>query len=347
MKKEKRVKRKRRNYAVTVFPGDGIGPEVMAATVKVLEATGVHFVWDFHDLGEFRADETTDHEEWCLAHEAKKSLARTRLGLKGPTRTPSVEGHRSLNVALRKMFDLYVNVRPVKTMPSIKTRFMDLIIDMVIFRENLEDLYVGEEYPCEGGYIAISRFTERECHRVAQYAFAYAEKHGRKKVTVVHKANILKMTHGLFLRTAQEVAKEYPDFICDDILGDNLMTQVICDPDKFDCMLLPNFLGDLASDLGAGMIGKLGFAPGANIGPDCAVFEAVHGTALDIAGKNIANPTALILSGAMLLEHVGEKVVAGKVRNAVSRILEEGTLISPDGRVTSTTAFADAVVKNL
>ena len=333
---------------VTVLPGDGIGPEVMKSTIRVLEAVQAPFAWDVQRLGEIVEDETTNWEaELRVSYAARKSITNNKLALKGPTATPLGTGHRSLNVELRKMFALYANIRPVKTMPGVKTRFSDLPIDLVIFRENLEDFYIGEERGSQESATATSRMTWDGSARIAQCAFEYAKKHKRRKVTVVHKANILKKTHGLFLGAAKDVAGYYPGVECEDLIADNFMMQMVRNPERFDCILAPNFLGDLISDLAAGLIGGLGFAPGANIGEQVSVFEAVHGTAPDIAGKGIANPTAMILSGAMILEHTGYADQAGRIRHAIDAVLLEGRSVTGDVSRTnpvSTEVFTEAVV---
>lgn len=329
-------------HHITLLPGDGIGPEVMTATVQVLKATGVSFNFDIHSFGESTGGK--------LPQSVINSIEANRVALKGPTATPTGEGHRSLNVQLRERFELYANVRPVHTVPGVRTRFSDTPVDLVIFRENLEDLYVGRETVFEGGASALAVITREHSERIARYAFEYAKQHGRRKVTVVHKANILKETHGLFLRTAQVVAKEYPSIECNDFIADNCFMQLVTRPERFDCLLLPNFLGDLASDICAGLVGGLGFAPGANIGNEYAIFEAVHGTAPDIAGKGIANPTSLILSAAMLLDHLGEVEAAARVRVAVYGVLEEGVTVTADvnpAAASSTWQFAEAVASRV
>lgn len=327
-------------HRVTLLPGDGIGPEVMDAAVKILEATGVPFSWEPFDFGAAGG----------LSPAIIKSIRTNRVALKGPTATPIGEGRRSLNVQLREEFDLYANVRPIASVPGVKTRFSDVPIDLVIFRENLEDFYVGQETETPEGARAAAVFTKAECERIARFAFEYAMRHGRRKVTIVHKANILKLGHGLFLNTARAVAEGYPRIECNDLIADNCLMQLVMRPERFDCLLMPNFLGDLASDVCAGLIGGLGFAPGANIGDEYAIFEAVHGTAPDIAGKGIANPTSLILSAAMLLEHIGREDAAERVRSAVYAVLKEGVTVTADvnaGSASSTQQFADAVVARM
>jgi isocitrate dehydrogenase (NAD+) len=300
-------------------------------------------MWYHHAIGESAAR----LEPPGLPEETLVSIRDTKVAIKGPTATPLGGGHRSINVRLREKFRLRSNVRPIRTMPGVKTRFSDVSIDLVIFRENLEDLYVGDEHKIHGGVQAISRITVAGSRAIAESAFAYARAHGRKRVTIVHKANILKESHGLFLRQCQGVAKDYPEIACDDIIADNCMMQLVRNPERFDVLVATNLIGDLLSDLCAGLIGGLGFAPGANIGNGFAIFEAVHGTAPDIVGKGIANPIALILSGAMMLDHIGESSAARRVRGAVDRVLAEDNLVTPDGRVVSSEAIAQAVIKKL
>jgi isocitrate dehydrogenase (NAD+) len=316
-----RVGRNAMTYTITLMPGDGIGPEVTRAAVTVLEAAGVPICWDEQAL----VPDSHGGFPEGVAH----SLRANRLGLKGPTAT---EGHRSLNVGLREALGLYANVRPVVSMPGVHTRFDNAPIDILLFRENQEDLYIGEEVVRDGGdtVLGISRFTRAGCERFARFAFTYAKMHGRRRMTIVHKANILKLTHGLFLKTAREIAEEFPEIECDALIADNCLMQLVMRPERFDCLLLPNFIGDLASDLCAGLVGGLGFAAGINIGDGIAVAEAVHGTAPDIAGKNIANPSSLILSGALLLDYMEESKAADAVRFAVEDTLCVGKYVTAD-----------------
>ncbi len=313
-------------HKVTVMPGDGIGREVMDATLKVLEATGVPFTWDMQYIGE--AANRLNLPE--LPDLTLRSILRNRVAIKGPTGTPVGKGHRSINVRLREQFDLMLNVRPVRSMP-IKNRFSDVKIDMLILRMNLGDLYGGKEHEVPGGYEATAPFLFDDCTRFARMAFSYAKARGRKKVVIGHKGNISQKTHGLvFLETAKEVAKQFPEIEVSDLIADNLGMQIVMRPERFDCILLPNFLGDLLSDVAAGTVGGLGFAAGANISETHAIIEAVHGTAPDIAGKGIANPSALILSGAMMLDHLGERAAAEKVRKAVNDVLKRGMHVTKD-----------------
>ena len=332
---------------VTVIPGDGIGPEVVSAALRVVDALGLPILWE-RRLAGLSAESA---EGSLLPQGTIDSIVRNRVAVKGPTATPVGGGHRSVNVELRKRLDLFANIRPVHTMPGITTLFSS--VDVVVVRENVEDLYIGEERFLDEGHTAaeaISRITLAGSRRIAKCAFEYCRRNGRRKVTVVHKGNILKFTHGLFLSAAEEVARAYPEIECDNLIADNFMMQLVRNPKRFDCLLLPNFLGDLVSDLCAGLVGGLGFAPGANIGDDCAVFEAVHGIAADIAGKGIANPTAMILSLVLMLEHLGEPKVAARVKIAVMSALSEGVSVTADVnpvRHVSTEAFADAVIAKL
>jgi isocitrate dehydrogenase (NAD+) len=317
------------SYTVTLIPGDGIGPEVAAAAVRVLSATGIAFEWETQMAG------APDH--------VLESIRKNRVALKGPTATPIGTGHRSVNVELRKRLDLYANVRPVETLPGVKSRYDG--VDLIVVRENTEDLYSGLEHVVVPGVVeSIKIITEKASTRIAKYAFEYARTHGRKRVTAVHKANIMKLSDGLFLDCCRAVSKGYPEVQYDEMIVDNTCMQLVLDPTRFDILLLENLYGDIVSDLCAGFIGGLGMAPGANIGEASAVFEAVHGTAPDIAGKNRANPMALILSGAMMLDHLGEHAAADKVRQAVHAVLREGKKLTADlGGTAGTTELAEAI----
>ena len=328
---------------VTLIPGDGIGPEVSAAAVRVLTATGVAFEFETENAGAG----AMGREGVALPPRVLDSIRRNKLALKGPTATPVGTGHRSVNVELRKTLDLYANVRPVRTLPGVKSRYDN--VDLVIFRENTEDLYSGLEHVVVPGVVeSIKIITEKASTRIARYAFAYARSHGRKRVTAVHKANIMKVSDGLFLECCRKVAAEYEDVTYDEMIVDNCCMQLVLDPTRFDSLLLPNLYGDIVSDLCAGFIGGLGMAPGANIGETTAVFEAVHGTAPDIAGKNKANPMALILSSAMLLDHIGETDAAARVRQAVNDVLRAGKKTTGDlGGTAGTTEVAEAIATAL
>jgi isocitrate dehydrogenase (NAD+) len=336
------------SHVVTLIPGDGIGPEITAATRKVLEATGVQFDWDEQVAGMAAVDRSGDP----LPDATVESIRRTRLALKGPLTTPVGTGFRSVNVALRKEFKLYANVRPTKSIAGAG-KFPN--VDLVLVRENVEGLYVGVEHFVPVGddpravAESVAIVTRGGCERIIRYAFEYALRKGRKKVTVIHKANILKMVSGLFLEVGRTVAAEYEGRIAfNDLIIDNAAMQMVLRPEQFDVMVTTNMFGDILSDLAAGLIGGLGLAPGGNIGEHAAVFEAVHGSAPDIAGKNVANPSALILAGAMMLDHLGEVGAGDRVRAAVARVIEQDMVRTRDlGGTASTTEFGDAVVRRI
>jgi isocitrate dehydrogenase (NAD+) len=332
-------------YNVTLIPGDGIGPEITEAAVRVIEATGVQIAWDRVEVS---ADIIRATGE-SIPKAAVESLERTRLGLKGPVTTPIGGGFSSVNVALRKKFNLYANVRPVKTVPGIKTRFSDTPIDLIIFRENTEDLYVGMEQEIVTDVVTSLKVITRSASvKIAQAAFRWAKDHGRKKICAVHKANILKKADGLFLKCCREVAEANPGIPFSDMIVDNASMQMVSRPEQFDMMVMPNLYGDIMSDMAAGLVGGLGVVPGANIGDDCAVFEAVHGSAPDIAGKGVANPTALLMSAVMMLQYLKETDRATKVREAIEKVFLEGKHTTADiGGKASTSEFADAIVRNL
>jgi isocitrate dehydrogenase (NAD+) len=327
----------------TLIPGDGIGPEVAQATVRAVEATGVDLVWRRAELNEaiiLEAGKT-------LPQYLLDSLRETRVGLKGPVTTPVAEGFQSVNVALRKTLDLFANVRPIKTLPGVKTRFSDTAIDMVIFRENTEDLYSGLEHEIVKDVVtSIKVITRTASERIARYAFTYAQENGRKRVVAIHKANIMKLSDGLFIRCCREIAQQFPQIQYKELIVDNASMQLVMRPETFDILLLPNLYGDIVSDLAAGLVGGLGIVPGANMGERHAVFEAVHGSAPDIAGQGKANPTALMLSATMLLVHLGEKAAAHKLRTAVEAVYRVGKFLTGDvGGGASTEEFTDAVIK--
>jgi isocitrate dehydrogenase (NAD+) len=330
-------------YTVTLIPGDGIGAEVMSAAVRVLTATGIAFLFETEQAGAA----TMGKEGLALPPRVLESIRRNKVALKGPTGTPIGTGHRSVNVELRKTLDLYANLRPVQTLPGVKSRYTD--VDLIVVRENTEDLYSGLEHVVVPGVVeSIKIITEKASTNIARFAFAYARTHGRKRITSVHKANIMKLSDGLFLDCCRKVAEEYPDITYDEIIVDNCCMQLVLDPTRFDMLLLENLYGDIVSDLCAGFIGGLGMAPGANIGHDMAVFEAVHGTAPDIAGKNMANPMALILSAAMMLDHLGEQDAADRVRGAVHAVLREGQKLTRDlGGTAGTTEIAEAIASRV
>jgi isocitrate dehydrogenase (NAD+) len=330
-------------HRITLIPGDGIGPEVAAATVRVLSATGLDLEWETELAG---AGAIGEHGS-ALPERVLDSIRRNRFALKGPTETPVGKGHRSVNVELRKTLDLYANLRPIKTLPGIKSRYED--VDLIVVRENTEDLYSGLEHVVVPGVVeSIKVITERASTRIALFAFEHALKHGRKRVTAVHKANIMKLSDGLFLDCCRMVSREFPGVMYDEIIVDNCCMQLVLDPTRFDILLLENLYGDIVSDLCAGFVGGLGMTPGANIGEKAAVFEAVHGSAPDIAGRNQANPMALILSAVMMLEHMGEMEAAVRVRAAVLAVLREGKRLTPDlGGKAGTTEIAEAIASRV
>ncbi len=326
-------------HTVTLIPGDGIGPEVTAAAVEVIAATGVKINWETADMG------ITALQKYGtpLPDEAIASVKKNKYALKGPVTTPVGKGFKSVNVGLRQALNLYANLRPVKSFPGVSSPFSS--IDLVVVRENTEDLYVGiEHYIGNMAAEAVKIITKEASSRIARFAFDYAQEHRRKKVTAVHKANILKLSDGLFLNTCQEVAQDYPGIEFSDRIIDALCMDLVLTPHKYDVLVLPNLYGDIVSDLCAGLVGGLGLVPGANIGTEGAVFEAVHGSAPDIAGKGVANPTALILCAAMLLDQLGEKIAAEKIRRGVEQVIEEKVALTPDlGGKSSTRKFTEAV----
>jgi isocitrate dehydrogenase (NAD+) len=327
-------------HVVTLIPGDGIGPEVTAATVRILDATGVGFAWKKAEAGA----EVIAKYGTALPVATQESVLRSGVALKGPTTTPVGGGHASVNVALRQSLDLYANLRPVKSLPSVKTRYEN--VDLIIVRENTEDLYSGLEHLVIPGVVeSIKIITERASTRIAEFAFQYASREGRKKVTAVHKANIMKMSDGLFLECCRRVARAHPDITYGEVIVDNCCLQLVRDPGQFDTLLLENLYGDIVSDLCAGLVGGLGVVPGANIGEHTAVFEAVHGSAPDIAGKGIANPTALLRSGILMLRYLGELQAADRVQRALEGVLTQGKVRTRDlGGTATTEQFTDAII---
>ncbi len=332
-------------HQCTLIPGDGIGPEVAQAAVRAVEATAVDITWRRAELNESIILESGK----TLPHYVLDSLNETRVGLKGPVTTPVASGFQSVNVALRKALDLFANVRPVKTLPGIKTRFQDVSIDMVIFRENTEDLYSGLEHEIVRDVVtSLKVITRTASERIARYAFDYAKKNNRRQVIAIHKANIMKLADGLFLRCARETAKVYPEIQYKELIVDNAAMQLVMRPESFDILLLPNLYGDIVSDLAAGLVGGLGIVPGANMGETHAVFEAVHGSAPDIAGQGKANPTALMLSAAMMLTHLGEPAAAHKLQSAIESVYREGKWLTGDvGGTASTEEFTEAVTRTI
>jgi isocitrate dehydrogenase (NAD+) len=334
----------KKSYSATLIPGDGIGPEVTAAAVRVLQATGIDFHWETVQAGASAIGATGQ----ALPEEVLEAVKKNKVALKGPTGTPIGTGHRSVNVDLRKKLDLYANLRPVRTLPGVKSRYDN--VDLVVVRENTEDLYSGVEHIVVPGVVeSIKIITEKASTRIAVFAFEYASAHKRKRISAIHKANIMKLSDGLFLDCCRAVAKRFPTIAYDEVIVDNLCLQLVLDPTRYDMLLLENLYGDIVSDLCAGFIGGLGMAPGANIGEDgVAIFEAVHGSAPDIAGKNVANPLALILSGAMMLDHLHEDAAAARVRAAVEAVLREGKKLTRDlGGTSGTTEIAEAIASKV
>ena len=331
-------------HRVTLIPGDGIGPELAEATRRVLDASGVAFDWEVVEAGEGSiAEYGTPLPEHVL-----ESIRRNRVAIKGPITTPVGEGFRSVNVTLRQSLDLYANLRPARSMKGLETRYDD--VDLVIVRENTEDLYAGIEHMVgPDAAESIKIITRRASERIARFAFEYAVANGRRKVTAVHKANIMKLSDGLFLESCRTVAADYDGRIeFEDRIVDNMCMQLVQKPDLYDVLVLPNLYGDIVSDLAAGLVGGLGVAPGANIGLNGAVFEAVHGSAPKYAGQNKANPTALLLSGVLMLRHLGEQAAAERVERALREVIAEGARVTYDlGGTAGTSDFADAIIERL
>ena len=327
-------------HRITLIPGDGIGPEVTDATVRILEATGVKFEWERFQAG---AEAFEKYKEY-IPKELNDSIERTRVGLKGPVTTPIGGGFASINVELRKRFELYANFRPIRNLPHIPTRYPD--VDLIIVRENTEGLYSGIEHEVVPGVVeSLKIMTEKACTRIARFAFEYARQNKRKKIHAIHKANIMKLSDGLFLRCARNVAKEYPEITYGEHIVDNTCMQLVMNPYQYDMLLMENLYGDIISDLCAAFVGGLGLVPGANFGDACAIFEAVHGSAPDIAGKNLANPTALLRSALLMLRHIGEPEAALKVRNALEKVYRTRDRLTRDaGGKAGTSEFADAVI---
>jgi len=356
-------------YDVTLIPGDGTGPEITEATRRVLEATGVQFTWHMMDAGLAVLEKTGT----VLPDEVIQSIRQTKVGLKGPITTPVGKGFRSANVALRKSLDLYANLRPAKSYPGLRSRYEN--IDLIIVRENTEDLYAGIEFQrgsaemdelvdfinrlsgtklSHDAAISIKYISVLASRRITKFAFEYARANNRKKVTAVHKANIMKFSDGLFLSTAQEVAKDYPDIQFEDRIVDNMCMQLVQKPELYDVLVLPNLYGDILSDLSAGLIGGLGVAPGANIGADYAVFEPVHGSAPKYAGLNKVNPMAMMFSGVLMLRHLREKEAANRLEAALASVIAEGKYVTydlkprpDDPSAVGTSQVADAVIARM
>lgn len=329
-------------HKITLLPGDGIGPEVTQAAVRAIEATGVEIKWESMLAGSQALEDSGD----VLPEAVLDSLRTNRVGLKGPITTPIGKGFSSVNVSLRRALDLYANFRPARALPGVETPFADRGLDLIVFRENTEGLYSGLEHEVVPGVVeSLKIITEKASTRIAEYAFAYAKKAGRKRISAIHKANIMKLGDGLFLRCAQDVAKRYPEIEYDELIIDNTCMQLVIRPEQFDILLMENLYGDIVSDLCAGLVGGLGMVPGANIGDECAVFEAVHGSAPDIAGQNVANPTALMRAGAQLLDHIDEQQAAQRLRNALEQVYAEGKTLTRDvAGQAGTGEFTDAVI---
>ena len=329
------------SYKVTLIPGDGIGPEVTNAAVRILEATGVKFEWESFEVGA----EAFEKYQQYIPKELTESIERTRVALKGPVTTPVGGGFASINVTLRKKFDLFANFRPIRNLPHIPTRYPD--IDLIIVRENTESLYSGLEHEVVPGVVeSLKIITEKASTRIARFAFEYSRKNKRKKVHAVHKANIMKLSDGLFLRCSRAVAKEYPEITYGEHIVDNACMQLVMNPYQYDVMVMENLYGDIISDLCAGLVGGLGLVPSANLGEHCAIFEAVHGSAPDIAGRNIANPTAVIRCSLLMLRHLGEHDAAWRIRNALDKVYRTREKLTRDiGGKAGTSEFADSIIE--
>ena len=330
-------------HRVTLIPGDGIGPEVSAAVLRTVEAAGVDIDWEQYIVGGHAQDLAGS----SLPDEVIESVRRNKVALKGPVATPVGGGFESVNVRLRKVLDLYANLRPVRNLPGVPSRFGD--VDLVIVRENTEGLYSGLEHEVVPGVVeSLKVMTDKASTRIAVFAFEYAKKFNRKKVTVVHKANIMKKSDGLFLKCCRQVAVNYPMIEHDEKIVDNTCMQLVLNPYQFDVMLMENLYGDIVSDLAAGLVGGLGVVPSGNIGEKAALFEAVHGTAPDIAGKNLANPTALLLSAVMMLRHMNEETAGDRIEFALNKVLQKRETVTRDlGGTATTSQFADAIIAAL
>ena len=324
-----------------LLPGDGIGPEVTKAAVRMLEASGVKFEWEQFEAG---AEAYEKYKEY-IPKALNDSIERTHVALKGPVTTPIGGGFSSINVELRKRFELFANFRPIRNLPNVPTRYPG--VDLIVVRENTEGLYSGIEHEVVPGVVeSIKIITEKASTRISKWAFEYARRVGRKKIHAIHKANIMKLSDGLFIRCSRNISKDYPEITYGEHIVDNTCMQLVTNPYQYDMLLLENLYGDIVSDLCAAFVGGLGLVPGANYGHECAIFEAVHGSAPDIAGKNLANPTALLRSGVLMLRHFGEQEAAEKIRRAVEIVYGEKKHITRDmGGTASTSEFADAVIE--
>ena len=330
-------------HRITLIPGDGIGPEVTKPTLAIIKASGVDVQWETHLAG---AEALKKHGT-TLPKSLMDSFEKNRLALKGPVTTPVGEGFASVNVELRQTFNLYANLRPVKNLPGVKARYQG--IDLIVVRENTEGLYSGIEHEVVPGVVeSLKIMTEQACTRIAKFAFEFARANGRKKIAAVHKANIMKLSDGLFLECARKISKSYKSIGFSDIIVDNACMQLVLDPWKFDMLLMENLYGDIVSDLAAGLVGGLGVVAGANLGDRHALFEPVHGSAPDIKGKNIANPSAMIQAAVMMLRHMSEKAAANRITLALERVLMRGEVLTRDlGGSASTTKFAEAIIREI
>ena len=330
-------------HTITLIPGDGIGPEVSESVVRIFKVAGLDIEWERHDAGVLAFEKTNETLPVALLD----SIRRNKVALKGPVTTPIGQGFTSVNVGLRKALDLFANLRPVRNLPGVQSRYSD--VDLIIVRENTEDLYAGLEHEVIPGVVeSLKIITERASTNIARFAFEYARRFGRKRVTAIHKANIMKLSDGLFLDSTRKVARDFTDITYDERIVDAACMHLVMNPEKLDVLLLPNLYGDIVSDLCAGLVGGLGVVPGANLGKEIGVFEAVHGSAPDIALKNLANPTALLLSGLMMLDHIGEQEAAVRIRAALDTVLTEGAVRTRDlGGTASTTEFTDAICRRI
>ena len=330
-------------HKVTLIPGDGIGPEVVKPTLEIIKAAGVKIDWDSHLAG----TEALKKHGTTIPKALTDSFNKNKLALKGPVTTPVGEGFSSVNVELRQTFDLYANLRPIKNLPGVKARYQN--VDLVVVRENTEGLYSGIEHEVVPGVMeSLKIITEKASTRIAKFAFEYAKKNGRKKVIAVHKANIMKLTDGLFLSCARKMAQQYKRIGFNDIIVDNACMQLVLDPLQFDILLLENLYGDIVSDLAAGLVGGLGLVAGANLGDQHALFEPVHGSAPDIKGKGIANPSAMITAATMMLRHINERAAANRIGAALEKVLGRGDCVTRDlGGTATTKKFAEAIIREI
>jgi isocitrate dehydrogenase (NAD+) len=330
-------------HRITLIPGDGIGPEVTKPTIEIIKAAGVNAQWETHLAGA----EALKRHGTTIPNSLMDSFEKNRIALKGPVTTPVGEGFSSVNVALRQAFNLYANLRPIKNLPGVNARYQG--IDLFVVRENTEGLYSGIEHEVVPGVVeSLKIMTEKACTRIAKFAFNFARANGRKKIVAVHKANIMKLSDGLFLDCARKISKSYKSIAFSDVIVDNACMQLVVDPWQFDMLLMENLYGDILSDLAAGLVGGLGVVPGANLGDRHALFETVHGSAPDIKGKNIANPSAMIQAAILMLRHISEKAAANRISLALERVLMRGEVMTRDlGGSASTTKFADAIIREI